>query len=188
VPIQRRVVRFVMIDTVLLSVGHDGILEGPEAAAQSEAHWAWLERTLREAGDADYLVVGGHYPVWSVGAHGPNELLVRRLRPLLIQHRVSAYVFGHDHCAQALTEGGVQYHGVGGAHLLDYGAPNMGAVPAGALAFHYGGSVWPSNLYKGTFAAISFSPRRMSVTHYDSDGLALLTLTQPPRDVARSRS
>ena len=174
------VAQFVMIDTVLLSVGHDGILNGEPARARSAAHWRWLSETLA-ASTADYLVVAGHYPVWSVCSHGPTRVLVERLRPLLLAHKASAYFFGHDHCAQALVEGGVHHHGVGGAHLLGYGTQSMGDVPHGSLAFHFGAAVWPANLFKGAFATASFGQSAMTVTHFDSDGRPLHSLRQPPR-------
>lgn len=91
---KHRVAQFVMIDTVLLSVGVDGILSSEEQG-RSEAHWAWLASTLA-ASTADYLVVAGHYPVWSVCSHGPTPLLVQRLRPLLAASKASAYFYGHD--------------------------------------------------------------------------------------------
>ena len=49
---------------------------------------------------ADYLLVGGHYPVWSVGAHGPTSHLVENLMPLLHRNKVTAYMAGHDHDIQ----------------------------------------------------------------------------------------
>lgn len=176
--------QFVMADTVLLSAGTADGLQGEAEAQRGEAHWAWLNETLA-ASTAEYLVVAGHYPVWSVGPHGPNQRLVARLRPLLSQHAVTAYFFGHDHCAQALRDGDVDHHGVGGAHLLVFGASNLGAVPDGMLAFHYGGNMWPANAYKGAFAEATFRATELTVTHYDSDGRPLATMTRPPRKSRR---
>jgi len=51
----------------------------PAGIAASDRHWAWLEETLRKAAStADYIIVAGHYPVWSVGGHGPIDALVVR--------------------------------------------------------------------------------------------------------------
>lgn len=60
----------------------------------AEAQWAWLEGRLASS-TADYLWVGGHYPVWSIASHGPTTGLVERLRPLLHQHDAH-YFNGHD--------------------------------------------------------------------------------------------
>lgn len=178
---------FVMIDTVILSAGEDGILMGEEARARSEAHWAWLRAQL-EGSAADFLIVGGHYPVWSAGEHGPTAQLVERLRPLLIANNVSAYLAGHDHCAEAFVDEGVHHHGVGGAHLLNFGAQNARALPDGILAMYLASEVWPANYFKGTFAALSLGTRALRVTHYDSDGNALITLEQPPREQRHRRA
>lgn len=49
---------------------------------------------------APYLLVSGHFPVYSVAEHGPTKCLVERLRPLLHQYRATAYLCGHDHNLQ----------------------------------------------------------------------------------------
>jgi hypothetical protein len=55
------------------------------------------------ASTADYLWVGGHYPVWSICSHGPTAGLVRRLRPKLAQYNAH-YMSGHDHCVGHISE------------------------------------------------------------------------------------
>ena len=76
-------------------------LSGPESITLSESQWDWLEDTLRSS-TAHYLIVGGHYPVWSIAEHGPTKCLVDRLRPLLQKYNVTAYISGHDHNLQVI--------------------------------------------------------------------------------------
>lgn len=67
-------------------------------------HWKWLETTLQES-TADYLLVAGHYPVFSQGSHGPTLNLVDNLRPLLDKYGAH-YLAGHDHAMMHFTTSG----------------------------------------------------------------------------------
>ncbi len=49
---------------------------------------------------APYLIVSGHYPIYSVAEHGPTQCLVDRLRPLVHQYHATTYLCGHDHNLQ----------------------------------------------------------------------------------------
>lgn len=72
--------------------------------AHAEAQWAWLESELK-ASTADYIMVGGHYPVYSVCEHGNTDTLVVNLKPLLVQYGAH-YMSGHDHCMEHFVEPG----------------------------------------------------------------------------------
>ena len=50
---------------------------------------------------ADYLLVAGHHPVLSAGVHGSTPYLVSKLKPMLEENDVTAYLSGHDHNLQA---------------------------------------------------------------------------------------
>jgi hypothetical protein len=41
-----------------------------------------------------YVIIAGHYPIWSVSMHGPTYLLAEKLRPLLFKYKVNAYFCG----------------------------------------------------------------------------------------------
>ena len=67
------------------------------------------------------LVLSCVFVVWSVAEHGPTEILVQRLRPLLMKYNITAYFCGHDHNAQHIHESGssVEYFVTGAAHKTD---------------------------------------------------------------------
>merc|ERR1712224_151927 len=125
-------VHFVMIDTVILTEGRP---------LEAERHWAWLAKTLNNS-SADFLVVAGHYPVWSTGgSHGSDMYLVQHLRPLLEAANVSVYLAGHDHIAEHIDEGSsVQYHVVGAGHGFSSGRRvlgGLGSIPRKALKWYH---------------------------------------------------
>lgn len=56
-----------------------------DAASQKEPTW---------------LLVAGHYPIFSIGEHGDNSELQSYLQPLLRRYNVDAYFCGHDHLSE----------------------------------------------------------------------------------------
>jgi tartrate-resistant acid phosphatase type 5 len=74
---------------------------------------AWLEDALRSS-TADYIVVGSHYPVYSVCQHGNIATMVQAVKPLLEQYHAHI-ISGHDHCVSHVEEAGVSYwvNGIG---------------------------------------------------------------------------
>ncbi|TNN40375.1 Tartrate-resistant acid phosphatase type 5 [Liparis tanakae] len=92
-----------MLDTILLCGNSNDFVDekprGPLRALDANRQLAWLQERLARS-KADFLLVAGHYPVWSVSEHGPTHCLLRRLRPLLIKHNATAYLCGHDHNLQ----------------------------------------------------------------------------------------
>lgn len=176
VPGTHTTVQFVMVDTVLL-VGSTNISSyeqpvGPADQLVADEQWAWLQRTLN-ASTADYLIVGGHYPVWSIGEHGPTKALVARLLPLLEANNVTAYMSGHDHSLQHLNTGSsVDFFVVGATHKCNKLTWHRPSVPPNALKFH-----WASGL--GGFADLRITPSELQLTMYDQDGTVLYR--SPPR-------
>lgn len=53
---------------------------------------------------ATWLLVAGHYPIFSVGEHGNTQALIELLLPILRARGVDAYLCGHDHTLQALQD------------------------------------------------------------------------------------
>lgn len=93
-----------MVGTIDVEESHpdyfNPIPERPRA--MSEAAWQWIEDQM-SASTAMYLLVGGHYPVYTVCSHGNTATLVTNLKPLLEKYDAH-YLSGHDHCLEHLQE------------------------------------------------------------------------------------
>lgn len=44
--------------------------------------------------------MAGHHPVLSAGVHGSTPYLISKLKPMLEENDVTAYLSGHDHNLQ----------------------------------------------------------------------------------------
>lgn len=47
--------------------------------------------------------MAGHHPILSAGAHGNTQYLESKLKPLLEESDVTAYLSGHDHNLQVIN-------------------------------------------------------------------------------------
>jgi len=66
-----------------------------------------------------WLIVSGHYPVYSAGSQGDVSELMTYLLPLLQQYKVHAYLCGHDHISEHLQMDGTEYFVVGAGSMTD---------------------------------------------------------------------
>ncbi|CAN8175372.1 unnamed protein product [Coccothraustes coccothraustes] len=169
--------RFCSVATATISVPVPAPApRGPRTRRRRRRTWAGCGRSWRRrAGDA-FVLVAGHYPVWSVAKHGPTGCLLRLLRPLLRRHRVSAYLCGHDHNLQYLEEGGVAYILSGAGNFMEDSRPHERSVPPGALRFFFGSPGSP-----GGFAHLRLEPGGATVTFLEATGRVLHRATLPPR-------
>ncbi|KAL6730314.1 hypothetical protein Aduo_001295 [Ancylostoma duodenale] len=124
---------------LLWNKSHDP--EGPTDPEKAEEQWQWIRETLNSS-RADYLFVGGHYPIHSVASHGPTHCLLERLDPMLKAFNVSAYFAGHDHTLQHITYPNDYGHTIhyivsGAASRSDRSKKNIDTVGAENLHFHY---------------------------------------------------
>ncbi|MDH4409200.1 MAG: metallophosphoesterase [Verrucomicrobiales bacterium] len=74
-----------------------GSLAESEAAQQHE----WLVAELQSK-RAPFTIVMAHHPLYSNGSHGDTKALIAQWGPLFQEHRVHAYLCGHDHDLQHL--------------------------------------------------------------------------------------
>ncbi len=80
----------------------------------SEAQLLWLKDELAKS-QATWKIVYGHHPIYSDGAHGDGQSLIKRLLPVL-KGRADVYLTGHEHDLQHLkAEDGVHFFISGGA-------------------------------------------------------------------------
>lgn len=99
IQVDEEIAQLVVLDTTSL------VREDP----CGELQWSWLRRTLARA-EGRWTFVVGHHPVCSASPHhGDDRVLQARLRPLLEEHGVTAYLSGHEHDLQHLVAGGVHY-------------------------------------------------------------------------------
>ena len=85
---------------------------------------------------------------------------------------MTAYLAGHDHCAQHIDEGkGVQYHGIGAGITCDKSTAHKDAIPKHSLKWHYDAGIF--GVLDGAFGHVSVSAAGLVVAHYNSKGKKL---------------
>jgi tartrate-resistant acid phosphatase type 5 len=70
--------QILFLDTIILTGISDPYdptipLGGPLSLDDAEKEWDWIEETLSKS-VANWIIVCGHYPVWSAGKHGPTQV------------------------------------------------------------------------------------------------------------------
>jgi acid phosphatase len=160
----------VMVDTQLLDPYHDdtgAILTDPDWQSKRDVHLKWIDEKLAEvSATAKWVIVMGHYPIYSVGVNGDNKYLMADLLPLLLKHKVHAYFTAHDHNHQAFEIDGM-YHFVSGQ--------GGGRGPFGPEAFKFMGISEASSHIESAFSQCGFafveaSSSQLTVNFVDSAG------------------
>lgn len=188
----QQMISIVMIDTIRLcgQTKSDNAASSPVHASLTSSKiaissFADLETKLAtvNATSVPYILVAGHYPVWSVSQHGPTKCLVDRLQPLLHKYGVSAYICGHDHNLQHIQN---TYQGTtvdyilsgSGAYTMN-SKSNQKKLPANSFKYYWGGKG-----KMGGIASIRADLDKMTVTFYQSDQNKQLYQTEiKPRKV-----
>ncbi|XP_058029096.1 tartrate-resistant acid phosphatase type 5 [Ahaetulla prasina] len=180
VPGSNTTVAILMIDTVTICGNSDDFQSEqplrPQNVGMARSQLSWLRKQMASSQD-DYLLVAGHYPVWSVGKHGPTECLVKQLQPLLLKHKATAYLCGHDHNLQYLQDkGGIGHVLSGAGNFMDDSKQHLRKVPNGYLRFFYG---QPAS--QGGFAYFEIDGKEMRIFYIEARGKSLYKTSLPRR-------
>ncbi|XP_061485367.1 tartrate-resistant acid phosphatase type 5 isoform X2 [Rhineura floridana] len=180
VPGSNSTVAILMIDTVTICGNSDDFQSEkplrPRDVGMARSQLSWLRKQMANSQD-DYLLVAGHYPVWSVGKHGPTTCLIKQLQPLLLKYKATAYLCGHDHNLQYLQDKtGLGYVLSGAGNFMDDSKQHLHEVPAGYLRFFYG-----HTSSQGGFAYIEINGKEMSITYIEGKGKSLYKTSLPRR-------
>jgi hypothetical protein len=185
IPFSTQTVQFVMLDTSSLTGGDAGQVDSaPPSSPQppiDEAQWAWVTATLAGS-SADWIIVVGHFPVYSGGENGNTPLLVERLLPLMESAGVALYISGHDHQlehiapVQVPTPLSVDFIVTGAGAKYNESDDHADDVPAGTLKYQYGAGCGFASVY---VSREGWAPSLMSVTLWGSSGNVLYTFSKP---------
>ncbi|KAG7486214.1 tartrate-resistant acid phosphatase type 5 [Solea senegalensis] len=171
IPNTGKTLTIIMLDTIMLCGNSDDFLDekprGPLHAVDANRQLAWLQERLARS-KADFLLVAGHYPVWSVSEHGPTECLLQRLHPLLLKYKATAYLCGHDHNLQYIEESGIGYVVSGAGNFLDPDIRHWNHNPKGSVKFFTGQA---STL--GGFVHAEVTKNKMVLTFLQAKGTSL---------------
>ncbi|MEQ2192050.1 hypothetical protein XENOCAPTIV_006305, partial [Xenoophorus captivus] len=210
IPNTGKTLTIIMLDTVMLCGNSDDFEDekprGPLSAVNANRQLVWLQERLARS-KADFLLVAGHYPVWSVSEHGPTKCLLQKVHPLLIKHNVTAYLCGHDHNLQVssrtshpfsqfiptlfsdyfffylfhfpqyLEESGVGYVVSGAGNFLDPDIRHWNHVPKDSLKFFTGQA---STL--GGFVHAEVTKSKLILTFVQAKGTSLYRTVLSPRE------
>jgi len=174
-------IQFVFIDTVTLAPvdssdeeeeKHKPVFIDDVEGKVDQKQWDFVFSNLNSS-TADWLIVVGHFSLYSTGSNGPNADLVQYLKPALEKYGAALYLSGHDHDLQHLSENGVDYIVSGAGHLLTHKRTDN--VPKGVSQFFY-----PKHAIDdvGGFVVMDFEDNlTYTATYYDSDLNVLYTFS-----------
>lgn len=165
-------VTFLCLDSNLPEVSGGGKQQGGNQRAslsreEADEQLAWFKAELAKP-RAPLTVVVAHHPLYSNGAHGDIKALVAQWGGLLQEHKVHAYLCGHDHDLQHLELEGkfTSFVVSGGGGAKTRKLPSARDVPF-AREIH-------------GFTCLSVTPEFLRFTHYDAEGGQLHTFRKNP--------
>lgn len=169
------VLDLLLIDTIDLA-GTMSYVEGAENKAKfvSLSQWTWIEERLKQS-SAQYLIVAGHYPIYSICENGPTKALITNLLPLLELYNAH-YMSGHDHCMEFFKSNeSLNYDvnqwiiGTGKECCNKATKINDPLIPSGTLQFYLSSDNNPLST-SGGFASFEATTSSLTVKFYDHLG------------------
>lgn len=131
-----------------------------EFAKLKEEQLKWLQ-TVRPAAPNEWLIVMGHWPIFSFRGNGPSRTLQKSVLPWMRRAKVDLYLSGHDHALQ-LIETNVP------------GDPKFVVSGAGGYALH-------ADLQKDADEAANFGTRLINAQ--DAEGFVALDVDRESLNV-----
>ena len=168
----KALVTFLCLDSNLPTVSggkhkKSGQMLSSLTAEEMEAQLAWFKQELAKP-RAPFTIVVAHHPLYSNGSHGDTQTLIDQWGGLLQEHKVHAYLCGHDHDLQHLELEGkftsFVVSGGGGAKVREL-------TPKHKIPFARDAN---------GFTCLSVTEEALRFTHFDANGGQLHSFQKKP--------
>jgi len=179
VPESATTVDIVFIDTTLIAPEETYVTSSSAGVSQQsqqqkiQEQLSCLEYYLASS-TASFLVVAGHYPIFSTGKNSPGDVttLVENLYPILEKYKVDVYFCGHDHLLQHLqysSEGSTMDFVISGAAGKPDNSLTSGITSSADMKFA---------VATGGFVFTSVTPGEMVMDFVDYTGAVIYSTTR----------